>query len=356
MQIGNDLSLFSTPESVELDIAYTNSSYPSTATDFLPDCNTTLVEKTACLKVCKITSSSVSTHIIGIEPLDSISVVLTPKIGNTINTNPAGIPKNLKQATDNIVEIPIQTQDVEFDSDYQLRTSSFHIKDNSNLSADVFYKIGICPLDGKYSYSDFTASPATPGVSLGGIQELLTEDELLLNKDTTYVHGLYYKLLKGTLATEKDSYNSGNYGFVSSLIIPLVNTDNQIIGFGYIKLYNQDGTEFTTNLRDKNIIICCRPSENADPEEVWMTAQAGLHLTITDQDLDSGYIHTEYTPSPFPTIGRYSNTLNPPETVSSGSSFDTGLEYDQDKLYIITTDDGSGNTTYYGWEPEEGNS
>ena len=297
MQIDDDPSEFSLKESVELDIAYTNQNIPSTASDFLPDCNTTLEVKNTFLKVCKIDTENVETYTGGIAPLDSIPVILTPKVDDVVHTNPTARPKNLNTNPDNIVEVPIYTENVDFNATYQLRSSSFYIKDASTgLGADVYYKIGICPLDKKYPYKNFSDTPVTPGVSLADIKSLIQNDELYLNIDDTYIEGLFYKLLQCTLATEKDSFNSGKYGFVSSIIVPIVNDSNQIIGVGYIKLFNQDGTEYNTDIKDKTIKIYCRPDEEEDPEFVKMGDQYGLHLTITDQMLDGGYIQTQYTP------------------------------------------------------------
>ena len=65
-------------------------------------------------------------------------------------------------------------------------------------------------------------------------------------------------------------------------------------------------------------------------------------------DTDSFIVNSE-----FPIVLQDSGII-PPTSIPSGESFDTGLEYDSNKQYIITTNDGEGNTTYYGWEPEEG--
>ena len=297
MEIDNDLSVFSIPESVELDIPYTDQSLSHIAEDFLPDCTSTLVSKQSTLKLCKIDSSNVETYTGGIDPIDSIPVNLYSTIDDEENDNPLYRPCHLASSPSNIVEVPIRSDISDFYSDYQLRTSSFYIEDSTfTISADVYYKIGICPLDKKYPYKNFSSTPVTPGMTLDEIKSLLLQnEEVLVNGASTYVNGLYYKLLKCTIATERDSFNSGNYGIVSSLIIPIVNSSNQIVGLGYIKLFNQDGTEFTGNIRDKNITVLCRPNENGTPEEIRFGDSYGLHLSITDQKLDGGYIQSVYT-------------------------------------------------------------
>ena len=293
MQIDDDPSEFALKEGVGLDIVYSDQSIPSTASTFLPDCNTTLVEKQSTVKVCKIDTEDVETYSGGISLLDSIPVVLTPMVRGNVNNNPNEILKDLD--IEDIIEVPVYTKDLEFIVDYQLRTSSFYIRYDDNLGADVYYKIGICPLDKKYSYSNFSDTPVIPGLSLGDIKNLLQNDELLLNKEYTQTNSLFYKLLNCSLVTDKDYFNSDNYDFVSSLIIPLVNSDNQLVGFGYIKLFNQDGTEFTVDVRDKDVVLYCRPTEEGDPEPVSLSSVTGLHLSITDQNIDGGYIHTAYT-------------------------------------------------------------
>lgn len=54
-----------------------------------------------------------------------------------------------------------------------------------------------------------------------------------------------------------------------------------------------------------------------------------------------------------PTVYLYSGTQTE-SSVDPDASIDTGLTYDSNNLYIGETNDGLGNVTRYGWEPEEG--
>ena len=292
ISVENDLSDFATPTSLEMDIVYSDdSTFPSTVHNWLPDCTTNIVMKNSAVKLCKMTSSTVETFSGGVEPVDSLAVTLTPKIGDTVITNTEYIPNNIKYG---IVKSAIDTSIQEYESDYQLRTSSFYIDDeDGNIGQDVFYKIGICPLDNKYPYSNFSGTPTT-GLTLDTIKALLEDDNLSLRLDNTYIQGYYYRLLNGNMAIENSStFGNGGYGFAKSFIIPIIDEDKYIVGLAYAELYKQNGDLFTADVTNTDIIIYCRPDENEDPELVRLS-ENGLQLTLTDQHLDSGFIYTEY--------------------------------------------------------------
>lgn len=60
----------------------------------------------------------------------------------------------------------------------------------------------------------------------------------------------------------------------------------------------------------------------------------------------------DYTLYPWPVVRSHSGTQTA-ASVAADASFDTGMEWDSGLLYIGETNDGQGNVTRYGWEPEE---
>ena len=273
---------------------------------YLPLSHTTLEQRQTCLKLCSLRYGYVIYNEEGVSPLDNISVILTPKIGEEVITRPTFRPKSLDEhaspnAQYHTTGIPIQVEDLDFNYNFQLRSSSFYIEDGEGeIEADVFYKIGICPVNGKYDYW-LESSPELPGLSLSEIVNLLKEDNLQINSlvldDVTE---LYYKLLQGRCVYSWDYINFNNpyfYGFTKSLIIPIINEDNQLIGIAYAELYNQDGTLFEGDVTDKTILLYARPSEQGTPVLAPLGSRGGLPLLITDQSLDSGFILTPIEPS-----------------------------------------------------------
>ncbi len=266
--------------SLELNIPYFEfnpvEEYP--VVDGFPDGNSTVSPLTSSLELLELSEDGTSTEtdLLSTTP---IPVVLTPKSGEVIVNNPRLKPKNIKTNYNHIVQIPIDTEGLDFVSDFQIRTSSFYIDDGSgNIDSDVFYKIGICP------FSDN---------SLEGLVDVL-KDNLLSMKMGDF---LFYKLLDGYTAVGKEYTEDSTYKFSSNIIFPLsvYNEDRDTysyVGLAYIELCNQDGTLFNQDISDKNIIIYCRPSENESPEEV--VIESGLNLTITDQSMEGGFIYTEY--------------------------------------------------------------
>ena len=267
--------------SLELNIPYFEfnpvEEYP--VIDGFPDGNSTISPLTSSLELFELSENGTSTET-DLLSTNSIPVVLTPKSGDVIVSNPSLKPKNIKTNYNHIVQIPIDTEGLEFVSDFQIRTSSFYIDDGEgNIESDVFYKIGVCP------FSDN---------SLDGLVNVL-KDNLLSMKIGDF---LFYNLLDGYTAVGKEYAEDSTYKFSNNIIFPLsvYNEDRDTysyIGLAYIELYNQDGTLFNQDISDKNIVIYCRPSENEEPELVTLSGN-GLQLTITDQNLESGFIYTEY--------------------------------------------------------------
>ncbi len=267
--------------SLELNIAYFpfDPSEEYDVVDGFPNGSSTVAPLTSSLELLELTEDGTYTETDLLSGGIPIPVILTPKSGDTVINNPRLKPKDIKTNYHHIVEIPIETDGLDFMYDFQLRSSSFYIDDGEGgIEADVFYKIGICPFHGN---------------SMESIMESLQENKLSMKLGDF----LFYKLLDGSMAVGKKFTADGNYKFSTNLAFPLSVYDEEddaytYVGMAYIELYNQDGTVFTEDLTDTDIIISCRPSENEEPEEVDLEYDLGL--TITDQDMNGGFIYTEY--------------------------------------------------------------
>lgn len=276
--------------SFEFDIAYFDylvdpedpADYPKAVCGF-PDGETTVIQKSSYFDLIYIDDSSYSEPYTYFGYIDyffyySIPVTLTPKVGDVIINNSTLKPKYINTNYNHIVQIPIETVGLNFQYDFQIRTSSFYIDDGEGgIDADVFYKIGICPIEEYVSFNDLVS--------------LLKENKLIIKSGDF----LYYHLLDSYTAVGKEYSENSNYKFTPNFIFPLKYLEEgedytTSYGYAYIELYNQDGTLFTQDLSNKTVNFYLRPSENAAP--VPITISVGLSLNITDQSLDQGFVLT----------------------------------------------------------------
>ena len=296
----NDTDYFSLKECMELNIAYNSTQpYPVEAVDSLPDVHSTLVAQNSLLKFVKYdkeTNIVAKIFAAGIEPIDSIVAELTPKIGETTNTDPSFTPDGISSG---IVKANISTTNLTFYSDYQLRTSSFYIDDgNGNIDLDAFYKIGIVPLNKKYP-CDYTSSAVNESQTVEGLKTALKSENFIISTTDGYVSSFAYHVADlGFNCCTVEEYNDYSSSFPGkvflSAIFPLV-VNGYIIGILYARMYNQDGEPVTVeDLEGYTPKFYIRPSESGEPVEVAYGYQEDL--IITDQDLDGGYIQ-----SPAPT-------------------------------------------------------
>lgn len=294
MCVGNRSSLSNPGYSLELNIAYTDDTFPITTSNYLPNCNTVLVRKDAKLKLCKLLNSgTIETASENVDPIDNISVNTYTVVDSRINSNTSVTPGDIDESYDHLVQVEMDLSNRELNYDFQLRTSSFNITDGQDLNADVYYKIGICPLNKKYSFEQFsTALPVDSDLTVDAIKTLISSDSILINKDENLDAEYFYKMLQCSCISEQ--FSSNEYGFDKSFILPIIDENDMVIGLAYAELFNEDGSKFEDNV-GCDVQIRCRSTSDAEPEIVSMTDETGLNLTLTDQDMNGGYIHTDYS-------------------------------------------------------------
>ncbi len=300
-----DHGSFDLREGMELNIAYNSTQpYPVEAIDGLSDVHSTLISQSSLLKYVKCIESKDSedqeiftstAFAAGIEPIDSIVADLTPKIGETVNTDPSFTPDGLSSG---IVKANISTTNLTFYSDYQLRTSSFYIDDgNGSIDLDAFYKIGIVPLNKKYP-CDYTSSAVNESQTVEGLKTALKANVFKVCNGGEYISSgsfSFYTSGLSFLSCSMEDYNDYDGQHFSgklflSAIIPMLSGE-YIVGLLYVRLYNQDGTPITEeDFEGATPKFYIRPSEQGEPVE--LSSGDYEDLTITDQNLDGGYIQS----------------------------------------------------------------
>ena len=269
--------------SLELNIGYTDldvSSISGTNTvDGFPDWDdSVVVTRNSLFSLMWIYESSSYIEDFGFLPL---SVTITPKAGDIVINTPRLRPKNIDTNYNHIVTIPIETAYTDFEYGFQLRSSSFYIDDGrGNIDADVFYKIGICPV-GKYNFDTSEEEELT----LEECIDLIKNDNLSIK----VADFLYYSLTNNFTAV-----GNSDYKFTPLFIFPVF-YEIENAGYEcllYLELYNQDGTLFTQDLHGVNLQFYCRPAEDEEPVQISLSSSRGLKLIITDQSLDRGFVLT----------------------------------------------------------------
>ena len=306
MQCVGDPDFMSLSESIELNIAYSDSvTYPATATHCLIDCDTSLVTKQSTLKLLYFSNSQdeASAFSGGVDPIDSINVTLTPKVGASANTDPTA---KLHAMTDSapLVTSSIRTDLQDFVSEYQLRTSSLYLDDgNGNIGEDIFYKFGIVPFNKKYPSSG-SGSAVNTQSTVNSIKTFLLDNGsgvFVVDTGGSYVsdygYSFYLNSLQfkyGSLEDMTDGLDSSGCIVPLSFIIPVIDS-NYIVGLVYARMFKSDGTLVTqTEVSGYNLKLYYKTSED-DPNPQLIYESETLNrqnMSITDQNMDGGYIQS----------------------------------------------------------------
>ena len=310
-----DTDYFMDRTGVELNIAYTDTQpYPVEATGCLPNCTTTLTAKSSKLKLCLIdktrgedydffTASVFSGD--GIEPIDTINVTLTPKIGDATNTDASATIHNMTSVSP-LVTVPIKTANQDFTSEYQLRTSSLYLDDgNGNIAEDIFWKIGIVPFSKKYP-KGFSGNPVDTPSTVASIKNILmgNEDGVLeihsfgygstIGNDYTFQ--MQYMDFRHDILGNLNSLEGDLFGgdVPISFIVPIVpyGEDSQyIIGLAYARMFKSDGSLVTPEeVTGYNLKLYYKTSENDQNPQELEGYPYWYPLSITDQSMTGGYL------------------------------------------------------------------
>lgn len=259
-----------------------------------------------------------SVSVANVLPISGIPVEITPLINNAENTDTSYKPvMEVVGQDDGGYDIYLASVRLNLPQgaqiDYQMRTSSFRIQDSnsSDVHYDVFYKIGLCPIERMWD-ADLSNSSSN---SLNTVS--LLKDYLMGNGDRYMVicweevyepSGYNYtigiqedreQLLDGSnsFAQEASLYsNHFNYP-ITNAIIPLykkINYYDKLVGFAYIKLFNQDGTPFTDTLPSSfDFEIKSDPLDNWD-NPAWGDWPVGpMGLKLIDTNMDGGFVGTD---------------------------------------------------------------
>ena len=200
--------------------------------------------------------------------------------------------------------------DEDFNISYQLRTTSFVIKYNDNTNVPVYYKIGICTLDGTQKSTDILVNELKTS-------SMLTEEWIKSGEHTIPIIALskyindstnentypYYYCIGKSITTNKTSMikmrnldlntSHDSYTYISvpyNTLVPISKVNEstftkELKGLMFLQLCNTDGTEITTDFMD---VISL--STNIDGTSTEGTIKC---FDFIDHDIEGGeFIHS----------------------------------------------------------------
>ena len=163
--------------------------------------------------------------------------------------------------------------DEDFNISYQLRTTSFVIKYNDNTNVQVYYKIGVCALDGTQKSTDILVNELKTS-------SMLTEEWIKSGEHTIPIIALskyvpntlettqpeYYYCVGKSITNNKTSmiktrnldYDISSDSYISvpyNALVPITKVNEstftkELKGLMFLQLCNTDGTEITTDFMD----------------------------------------------------------------------------------------------------------
>lgn len=257
-----------------------------------------------------------------------VKAVITPMIDGKENTNENVVPDNFNEY--GLASVPL-AHGKDLNYDVQLRTTSFtvaawHIDENTGdideddvTLTDVFYKVGVCPLDGTEKTRDDLVELIKHGIFTVCVGDYDFWPDVHFTSsshhspqiDSSYNAVSYNRVVDiDKIFNATDDFNS--YEAVpKSIIFPVVKIDGayygggkidpyfvgeiEVVGFAYFKLCNTNGTPYTVEA-DSEVVYDEHPDLSDQENAPSPTGQ--LNLAFKDRMLDSGY-------SRFPKVQRY---------------------------------------------------
>lgn len=164
--------------------------------------------------------------------------------------------------------------DENFNISYQLRTTSFVIKYNDNTNVPVYYKIGICALDGTQKSTDTlvneikTSSMLTEEWVKSGehIIPIIALSKYVSNNQNETTQPEYYYCVGKSITNNKTSmiktrnldFDTPHDSYISvpyNALLPITKVNEltsikELKGLMFLQLCNTDGTEITTDFID----------------------------------------------------------------------------------------------------------
>lgn len=199
--------------------------------------------------------------------------------------------------------------DENFNISYQLRTTSFVIKYNDNTNVQVYYKIGICALDGTQKSTDIlvnelkTSSMLTEEWIKSGehILPIIALSKYVHNNQNETTQPEYYYCVGKSITNNKTSMiktynldlNMQHDSYISvpyNALVPITKVNEltstkELKGLMFLQLCNTDGTEITNDFIDVTSL-----STNIDGTSTEGTIKC---FDLIDHDIEGGtFIHS----------------------------------------------------------------
>ena len=272
--------------------------------DGIPECNTVLCTARSSLKLYSTSSysSDYYPYFMGIDDTNmlSIPVNLSVKFEDTkkVNTDNKVLPTFIVNKDSNDYHISIMKTPIKRNgktkAEYQLRTSSFTLVDESNQSHNVFYKIGLTLLSDEYSAEDIISgikNLVDIRVALGGQGDSGFIDIFRLYDESTLLETDYHFRPEETTDIVKpgcyyDEDSEG--GFVPiSFVANTANND----GIVYFKMYEETEAGAVEVYDDSNIATDkFKMHIMYNNHDVLVSIYDSVAFAITDQNMDGGFV------------------------------------------------------------------
>lgn len=253
--------------------------YESTADGIFAECNTVLLKANSNISVLNnwgedLVECSIS----------DVNVTIDPLINKKTNEDESITPDD-NAFTNGVMSIALN-YDKKPKYDIQLRTTSFVIQSTDydaetgeELSvsySDVFYKVGVCPLDGTEKSMNDIVELMSHGWMFMGVDYYSNRASVAFESPT---HLPYIASASHKIITEVVDLNNLINSFEAApkhMILPIVTGDyssggkegaslsnERLIGFAYFKLCNTNGTQYTVEA-DREDIMYHRPESEDD--------------------------------------------------------------------------------------------
>ena len=266
----------------------------------IPTTDISLTKVSSGIRMCQAYSSEFDIYSSG----TFIPITITPMINGVENTNPNRVPVFIANGELNedgycITQVKADTSSFTPTYTFHLRTSSFTIKYYSEalddyVERDVFYKVGINIFDTNFTLSDILNELSGHKLELSSEHATGYSVQYLRLTHPDYPNISFTDNANEKIAVAQHRYSWGSLNYLTeSLIAQLYffSGYGDIIGWIYMKLYNEDGTVFNHTVNDPDDIplyeIGYRSSEGGS-----ITYPSSLPLLFTDQSMNGGFVET----------------------------------------------------------------
>lgn len=252
-------------------------------------CNTVLCKANTKIELASYNYVGSTGYLSKVENFVNIPVTIIPKVDGSINTDSSVLPVFEDESNLIKIDLPLSNK---ADYDTQLRTTSFTIvafnnsTEQETLRKDVYYKIGVCPLDGTENTRDAIIRELS-------YHCIITDGTGKFNLNSPIWQTTAYALTEselGYIFAINHDYD-GRPALVPISMCTALYSNGDIVGLIYFRLYNEDGSLFTDEiLEDEYAEIFVK--EDSDSEAQSCDDIDVIYLPLRNYKLNGGFIKT----------------------------------------------------------------